>query len=65
MTRHPDLAKGFLKTPDAKTKSQNLWKRLESDLNMLGPPVRYVAGWKKVCSLQKLLFKNENNQYRF
>lgn len=48
MTLHPDLAKGFIKSPDAKTKSQNLWRRLQNDVNALGPPIRDITGWKKV-----------------
>lgn len=48
MTRHSDLAKGHLNVPDAKSKSSNMWEKLCSDLNALGPPERDVKGWKKV-----------------
>lgn len=48
MVKHSDLAKGHLKVPDAKNKSNNLWQKLCSDLNTLGPPERDVNGWKKV-----------------
>lgn len=48
MGKHPDLAKGHLKVPDAKSKSNSLWKKLCLDLDAAGPPSHDVKGWKKV-----------------
>ncbi|XP_036321030.1 uncharacterized protein LOC118735410 [Rhagoletis pomonella] len=57
MEIHPDLSKGLLKTPDAKTVSTNLWKKLACDLNAAGPPMREVAGSKKVWADYKTHLK--------
>ncbi|TMW43252.1 hypothetical protein DOY81_011668 [Sarcophaga bullata] len=48
MVKHPDLAKGVLKVPDAKTKSKQLWERLTEDLNAVSSPIRDIDGWKNV-----------------
>lgn len=48
LVKHPDLAKGVLKVPDAKTKSKQLWQRLTTDLNAVSSPTRDINGWKKV-----------------
>ncbi|XP_050338284.1 uncharacterized protein LOC126764670 [Bactrocera neohumeralis] len=66
MKAHPDLSKGSLKTPDAKNTSNNLWKNLVSHLNAAGPPLRDIAGWKKVWADYKIhlnakMRRNKNN----
>ncbi|XP_055920516.1 uncharacterized protein LOC129952105 isoform X1 [Eupeodes corollae] len=48
MTQHPDLSKGYLKTPGVRQKSRHLWTNLSIDLNAEGPPQRDAEGWKKV-----------------
>ncbi|XP_055902716.1 uncharacterized protein LOC129938914 isoform X2 [Eupeodes corollae] len=48
MTSHSDLAKGYLKSPEARQKSKQLWLNLSANLNAEGPPQRDVVGWKKV-----------------
>ncbi|XP_073832201.1 uncharacterized protein [Musca autumnalis] len=50
MVQHSDLAKGQLQSANAKQRANNLWTKLADDLNSNGPPVRDVAGWKKVWS---------------
>ncbi|XP_037807681.1 uncharacterized protein LOC119601054 isoform X1 [Lucilia sericata] len=50
MEQHSDLAKGQLQCGNAKQRANNLWTKLADDLNSNGPPVRDVAGWKKVWS---------------
>ncbi|XP_053947665.1 uncharacterized protein LOC128856392 [Anastrepha ludens] len=59
LTTHPDLAKGLMKTPNAKTTVNNLWKRLTSQLNAAGPPMRDMAGWRKVWADYKLHLKGK------
>ncbi|XP_039969456.1 uncharacterized protein LOC120781320 [Bactrocera tryoni] len=66
MKAHPNLSKGSLKTPDAKNTSNNIWKNLVSYLNAAGPPLRDIAGWKKVWADYKIHLKakmrrNKNN----
>ncbi|XP_050339119.1 uncharacterized protein LOC126765551 [Bactrocera neohumeralis] len=66
MKAHPDLSKGSLKTPDAKNTSNNLWKNLVFYLNAAVPPLRDIAGWKKVWADYKIHLKakmrrNKNN----
>ncbi|XP_036340439.1 uncharacterized protein LOC118749765 [Rhagoletis pomonella] len=48
MEEHPQLAKGQLKTSNAKASANILWKRLMEDLNSCAQPTRDVAGWKRV-----------------
>ncbi|XP_075157124.1 uncharacterized protein LOC142230363 [Haematobia irritans] len=50
MVQHSDLAKGQLQSANAKQRAKILWTKLADDLNANGPPVRDVAGWKKVWS---------------
>ncbi|XP_037814485.1 uncharacterized protein LOC119605442 [Lucilia sericata] len=50
MEQHSDLAEGQLQCGNAKQRANNLWTKLADDLNCNGPPVRDVAGWKKVWS---------------
>ncbi|XP_054746776.1 uncharacterized protein LOC129251451 [Anastrepha obliqua] len=56
MTTHPDLAKGLMKTPNAKIRVDHLWKRVTSELNAAGPPMRDMAGWRKVTLVTCVLF---------
>ncbi|XP_036332670.1 uncharacterized protein LOC118744018 [Rhagoletis pomonella] len=57
MVTHPELAKGLMKTPNAKTVSTNLWKRVTSQLNAAGLPMRDMVGWKKFWADYKLHLK--------
>ncbi|XP_067628923.1 uncharacterized protein [Eurosta solidaginis] len=57
MAIHPDLAKGLLKTPNAKTMANNLWKQVTRQLNAAGPPMRDITGWKKVWADYKVHLK--------
>ncbi|XP_075149933.1 uncharacterized protein LOC142224011 [Haematobia irritans] len=66
MKEHPQLAKGYIKAPEAKQATNNLWSRLTEELNAAGPPMREVVGWKKVWAdhkthLKAKLRKNRNN----
>lgn len=51
MKDHSDLAKGQIKGLAAKQLSNNLWKRLEAELNSSGPPTHNFVEWKKVKNL--------------
>ncbi|XP_017484115.1 PREDICTED: uncharacterized protein LOC108372841 isoform X2 [Rhagoletis zephyria] len=48
MMEHSDLAKGQIKGLAAKQTSNNLWKRLENELNSCGPPTHNFTEWKKI-----------------
>ncbi|XP_054746564.1 uncharacterized protein LOC129251236 [Anastrepha obliqua] len=64
MTTHPDLAKGLMKTPNAKIRVDHLWKRVTSELNAAGPPMRDMAGWRKVWADYKLHLKAKMRRNR-
>jgi len=48
MTEHSDLATGNLKGLSGKERSNALWQRLVTSLNVAGPPMRSTDKWKKV-----------------
>lgn len=48
MNKHSQLARGHLKTPNARQSANTLWQTLTEELNINGPPIREAAGWKKV-----------------
>ncbi|TMW46403.1 hypothetical protein DOY81_008517, partial [Sarcophaga bullata] len=48
MVQHSDLAKGLLQCGNAKQRANNLRVKLVDDLNSNRPPVRDIAGWKKM-----------------
>lgn len=57
MEAHPTVAKG-LKFSEASGVSQDafisVWKELAAGLNSLGPPIRTVKDWQKVCVIKSL-----------
>ncbi|XP_067619894.1 uncharacterized protein [Eurosta solidaginis] len=59
MKAHPDLSKGLLKSANGRNAASNLWKRVTSQLNAVGPPSRDVAGWKKVWADYKVHLKSK------
>lgn len=56
MVQHSDLAKGHLQAANAKQTTNNLWTKLSDDLNANGPPVRDIAGWKKVRAMVLFIY---------
>ncbi|XP_065359735.1 uncharacterized protein LOC135961140 [Calliphora vicina] len=48
MVEHPELAKGHINSPEARSKSRHLWERLTQALNSACFPTRDTNGWKKV-----------------
>ncbi|XP_055905527.1 uncharacterized protein LOC129941013 isoform X2 [Eupeodes corollae] len=65
MTKHPDLSKGYLKTPEARQKSKHLWTNQSIDLNAEGPPQRDAEGWKKVWADFKVHTKAKLRKNKF
>ncbi|XP_055551659.1 uncharacterized protein LOC129734003 [Wyeomyia smithii] len=62
LEEHPDIAKGF-----TKSNSNTFWKNCATKLNILGPPVKDAAGWKKVwfdwkSNLKRKLAHNKREQ---
>ena len=51
METNPDIATGFT-TYRQKEDLQHFWKKTETELNSLGPPIKAISEWKKVICLQ-------------
>ena len=52
MEAHDNIAKGYMATSDARTKSKELWDDLQNELNALGPPSKSTDQWKRVHILK-------------
>ena len=65
MMIHEELAKGYLKTVDARQRSADLWEVLRSSLNAQGPPLKNVEGWKKVSNNKSIFIIHYNYIYLY
>lgn len=66
MEQHPDFAKGYNQTADARVSNKRLWDEIGARLNSHGPPIRSPDVWKKVCcdykyNIKKKLRENKRN----
>ncbi|XP_075162764.1 uncharacterized protein LOC142235395 [Haematobia irritans] len=57
MEKNSDIAKGFVKSD--RVVADKKWQDLTVSLNSVGPPIKDIAGWKKVWSDWKISIRKK------
>ncbi|XP_055913460.1 uncharacterized protein LOC129947048 [Eupeodes corollae] len=61
MEKNTDIATGFT-TYRAKEDLAKFWKKTETELNSLGPPIKSISDWKKVWLDKKKYIRNKMSE---